>query len=143
MTKVHPHFEVVKVALKQDRTGYILTLNIHPDDIDDSILRDFVGARYQCVLVRLNGNDQPMNKEIEYAGDRIVQAAGVTCKDPEFWQYLFDDLRIMEQSEKYATDWLRDYLGIQSRTELRTNTVARDQFNLLHKEFLQWKQRRN
>jgi len=136
-------FEAIKLAIKQDKEGYVLNLRMHPEDIPEDLLRDFVGARYQCVLVRLNGNDQPMNKEIEYAGDRIVQAAGVTCKDPEFWQYLFDDLRIMEQSEKDATNWLRDYLGIQSRTELRTNTVARDQFNLLHKEFLQWKQRRN
>jgi hypothetical protein len=26
-------FEAVKVALKQDRTGFVLTLNIHPDEI--------------------------------------------------------------------------------------------------------------
>lgn len=34
------HFEGVKVALKQDRTGYVLTLSIHPDDLPEEILRD-------------------------------------------------------------------------------------------------------
>ena len=30
-------FEGVKVALKQDKTGYVLTLSMHPDDIPDMI----------------------------------------------------------------------------------------------------------
>ena len=45
-------FEGIKVALKQDKTGYVLTLSMHPDDIPESLLRDFVGARYQVVMVR-------------------------------------------------------------------------------------------
>jgi hypothetical protein len=28
-------FECRKVALKQDRTGYVLTLSLHPDEIPD------------------------------------------------------------------------------------------------------------
>ena len=46
------------MAMKQDRTGYVLTLSLHPDDVPDEILRDFVGARYQVVMVRLGGTDQ-------------------------------------------------------------------------------------
>jgi len=47
-------FEAVKVALKQNKDGYVLTLNVHPDEVPDSLLRDFVGARYQVVMVRLS-----------------------------------------------------------------------------------------
>ena len=36
-------------ALKQDKTGFVLTLNMHPDEIPEELLRDFVGARYQVV----------------------------------------------------------------------------------------------
>ena len=43
-------FEALKVALKQDKTGYVLTLCMHPDDIPTDLLRDFVGARYQVVI---------------------------------------------------------------------------------------------
>ncbi len=45
-------FEARKVALKQDRTGFILTLSLHPDEVPEEILRDFVGARYACAVVR-------------------------------------------------------------------------------------------
>jgi len=46
-------FEARKVALKQDRTGYVLTISIHPDEIPEELLRDFVGSRYGCALVRI------------------------------------------------------------------------------------------
>ena len=45
-------FEAVKVAIKQDKTGYVLTLSIHPDEIPEEVMRDFVGARYQVVALR-------------------------------------------------------------------------------------------
>ena len=47
-------FETIKIALKQDRNGYVMTLRIHPDDVPDELLRDFVGARYIVAMVRLN-----------------------------------------------------------------------------------------
>jgi len=43
-------FEAIKVALKQDKTGYVLTLCMHPDEIPEDLLRDFVGSRYQVVM---------------------------------------------------------------------------------------------
>ena len=65
------------MAMKQDRTGYVLTLSVHPDEVPDEILRDFVGARYQVVMVRLNGTDQPMIREQEYAPDPVKIAAKI------------------------------------------------------------------
>jgi hypothetical protein len=63
METSHPQFEAVKVGIKQDNSGYILTLRIHPDDLDERIMRDFVGARYMTVMVRLNEEEKPMNRE--------------------------------------------------------------------------------
>ena len=54
-------FEALKVALKQDSTSYILTLRLHPDEIPEELLRDFVGARYMIAAVRVDevsGSDQ-------------------------------------------------------------------------------------
>ena len=138
MTKAHPQFEAVKVAFKQDRTGYILTLNVHPDDMDESIMRDFVGARYQCVMVRLNAVDKPLIREQEYAGDQFVSKAGALCRNPEFWQFLHEDLQILNGSEAEAAEWLRNYLGIHSRAELKTNESARERLNTIYQEFMAW-----
>ena len=52
-------FEARKIALKQDRTGYVLTLSLHPDEIPEELLRDFVGARYACALVRIQDDESP------------------------------------------------------------------------------------
>jgi hypothetical protein len=132
-------FEGVKVAIKQDKTGYVLTLSIHPDDIPEELLRDFVGARYGVAMVRIDGNEQPMNREAEFDGEKYVRVAGMLCKDKEFWKYLFEDTQIIEENEKEVTDWLRDYLNIQSRAELKTNEQARKRLGALVKEFNAWK----
>jgi len=133
-------FEGVKVALKQDKTGYVLALSIHPDDVPMDLLRDFVGARYGVAMVRIDGNEQPMNRE-EHDGDKSIRIAGLLCRDPDFWRYLYSDTQIMQETEKEATQWLRDYLNVQSRSELKTNLAARELLEKLHKDLGIWKQK--
>jgi hypothetical protein len=134
-------FEGVKVALKQDKTGYVLTLSLHPDDIPEELLRDFVGARYQVVMVRINGNEEPMDRQNEFESDRAIRIAGLLCRDPKFWEYLCEDNQILNANEKESTDWLRDYLNIPSRSELKTNPKARLLLDQLHKEYNEWNQK--
>jgi hypothetical protein len=131
-------FEAIKLAMKQDKEGYVLTLRLHPDEIPEDLLRDFVGARYQCVMVRLDSVDKPLNREQEYAGDQCVSKAGALCRNPAFWQYLHEDLQIMTVSEAEATEWLRNALGVQSRAELKTNEIARNRLNVIYQEFMVW-----
>lgn len=130
-------FEGVKVALKQDKTGYVLTLCMHPDEIPEELLRDFVGARYQVVMVRLSGDETPMDRK-EFDGTKAIRVAGLLCRDPSFWEWLHEDTQIIEPTEKEATDWLRDYLGVTSRSELKDNLPARERLEKLHKDFNAW-----
>ena len=132
-------FEGVKVALKQDKTGYMLTLNVHPDEIPDQLMRDFVGARYQVVMVRLDGNERPMNREQEYSPD-LVRSSAILCRDPNFWKFLVETSQDFDASEETATAWLKQELGIESRTELKTNKEAIAQYKFIFKEFQAWKQ---
>jgi len=133
-------FEGVKVALKQDKTGYVLTLCMHPDEIPEELLRDFVGARYQVVMVRLSGDETPMDRK-EFDGAKAIRVAGLLCRDPNFWEWLHEDTQIIEATEKEATDWLRDYLGVTSRSELKDNPPARERLEKLHKDFNAWKRK--
>lgn len=134
-------FEAVKVALKQDKTGYVLTLSLHPDDAPEDLLRDFVGARYQVVMVRIGGDESPMDRQSEFEGDKAIRLAGLLCRDPQFWKYLYADDQIFEEDEQSCTDWLRNYLGVNSRSELKTNLEARILLNKIIKEFNQWKEK--
>jgi len=134
----HPQFEAVKVALKQDRTGYILTLNVHPDDLDERILRDFVGARYQVVMVRLNGEERPMNRDTDNGPD-AVKLAAILCKDKDFHTYLTQIGEAMEASESAAIGWLRATLNVESRTELRNDPVKAQKLFKINEGFKSWK----
>jgi len=132
------NFEGVKVAMKQDRTGYVLTLSIHPDEVPEEILRDFVGARYAVVMVRINGQEQPMNREQEHTRD-IVQLAGILCRDTDFHQFLVETGNAIEASEKETVDWMRSELGIASRAELKNNPDAAKHLLTINEEFKAWK----
>jgi hypothetical protein len=132
-------FEALKVALKQDKTGYVLTLCMHPDDIPTDLLRDFVGARYQVVMVRLNGHENPMTDE--HDGDKSIRAAGILCRDKRFWKFLHDDTQIISPKEADATEWLREYLGVQSRSELKIDVNARKMLEKITKEYREWSEK--
>lgn len=134
-------FEGVKVALKQDKTGYVLTLSLHPDEIPEELLRDYVGARYQVVMVRLNSDEAPINREVEFEADNLIRTAGILCRDPKFWKYLYQDDQIFEEDEEMCTDWLRNYLNVKSRSEFKTNFESRVLLKKILKEYNEWKQK--
>jgi hypothetical protein len=116
-------FEARKIALKQDRTGFILTLALHPDEAPEEILRDFVGARYACALVRIQDDESPT----QYT-NRVAKA-GMLCRDPSFQEFLLCD------NEIDATHMLCKRCGIESRTELHGNAFAIAEFDVLLREF--------
>lgn len=132
-------FEARKIALKQTKEGHVLSLAIHPDEIPDEILRDFVGARYMVVMVRLADAEVPMVRAEEYAGAKLVKKAGMLCRDRQFWDYLHDQGLIFERKEDVAVDWLCNYLNVASRTELKTNERAQYLFEQLNEEYKKWK----
>jgi hypothetical protein len=134
-------FEGVKVALKQDKTGYVLTLSMHPDDIPEELLRDFVGARYQVVMVRIGQDEKPLDRQEEFEGDKAIRTAGMMCKDPKFWKFLYADEQIFDEDMEQATEWVRNYLNVESRSDLKTNRSAQILLERLHREYQEWLQK--
>jgi len=133
------NFEAVKVALKQDKSGYILTLCIHPNELPDEVLRDFVGARYQVVMVRLTADQTPMNRDQEFSKDS-VRTAAMLCRDQTFWRFLKEAGQIFEASEEATTDWLKHELGVTSRSDIPKSQIAVNRLISIRQEFNLWKQ---
>jgi hypothetical protein len=113
-------------------------LRIHPDDVPEEILRDFVGARYMAVLVRINEDERPMNREQELAKD-MVRVSGMLCRDPKFWAFLEDAGEIFGQSEKAATEWMYQYLKVDSRADIPKSQAAIEKLLGMKEEFKTWK----
>jgi hypothetical protein len=131
-------FEGKKVALKQTKDGHVLTLSIHPDEIPEEILRDFVGARYMVVMVRLADDETPLNRE-EYAGTQLVKLAGMLCREKDFWRFLNEEGLLFDMNEAECIGFLQSYLCIKSRSDIKTNLEAQNAFKKLYAQYKEWK----
>lgn len=131
-------FEGKKIALKQTKDGIVMSLAIHPDDLPEELMRDFVGSRYMVVMVRLGDEEKPLNRE-EFAGSQLVKLAGIMCRDKDFWDYLYDDGQLFEKGEDVCVAWLTSYLGVNSRSEIKTNANAQYLLKDLNDKYKEWK----
>lgn len=129
-------YEAVKIAMKQDKEGYVLTLRVHPDEVPEALLRDFCGARYQCVMVRLGDDERPVNRD---NFSESVKLAGMLCRDKMFATFLMDSGNIFDDDEDTVVEWLKDELKIKSRSELKTNKEAASLLRDINLRFQEWK----
>ena len=79
-----------------------------------------------------------MDRQEEYAGDRAIRLAGLLSRDKKFWEYLYQDNQIFIKDEVTVADWIRDYLNVVSRSELKTNKQAQDLIDQLYREYTAW-----
>ena len=129
-------YEAIKVAMKQDKEGYILTLRVHPDEVPEALLRDYVGARYQCVMVRVGDDEAPLIRD---NFSEIVKLAGMLPRNPDFKKWLVSEGQIFEAYEDEAVDWIKNQCNIESRRELATNKPAAAKLRQINLEFQAWK----
>jgi hypothetical protein len=130
-------FEAVKIAIKQDRTGYVLTLCIHPDEIPEAMLRDFVGARYQTVMVRIDENEQPYKRKDK--PKTTSNLAAIICKESDFQKYLVECGLAWDMSEKAADAFIKETCCVSSKSQLDTDKEAEETFQQIIGEFKEWK----
>ena len=123
--------------MKQDKEGYLLTLRVHPDDLPTELVRDFVGARYQCVMVRLGDDERPLNRD---NFSEVVKLAGMLPRNPDFRNWLGAEGHVdfFECGEEEATTWLKMTCKIGSRRELATNQAAAAILRQVNQEFQAW-----
>lgn len=122
-------FECQKMALKQDSTGFVLTIRVHPDELPEELFRDFVGARYAIAMVRIGDDESVVNYE------NRTKSCAMLCKNELFWDFLTDNLKEPIQNEENAISGIYHLLNITSRTELNGNAQAKKRYDNLIKEY--------
>ena len=111
-----------------------MTLAMHPDEVPEEILRDFVGARYAVAIQRIADDESA----VPY--NNMVKSAGMICRDPVFQQFLVATNLTGMDGEAGAADGVCRYCRIESRTELNGNKKAQERFTELMDVFNEWKQ---
>ena len=140
------HFEAVKTSMSQSKQGTILRLALHPNEVPPSLHTDWVGSRYMVAMVKLDDEDQPQMSDQQRETERLIASAGMLCRNLDFAKFLFDIDTLLgvpsdeSEREKRVADALREILGVESRSEMRTNSVARERFKNMVEEFTRWKQ---
>lgn len=138
-------FEAVKVSMSQNRDGIILRLSVHPNDCPPELHTDWVGSRYMVGMQKIDDFDQPDVRTEQKHIEKMISSAGLLCRNEAFWEFLEQtqmdawDGKPTVDSEEDAVAVVYKICGIKSRTELRTNDYARQWFEELRKEFIEWK----
>ena len=132
----HLNFEAQKIALKQDSSGFVLTLRIHPDELPEEIFRDFCGARYSVAIARIN-DDETL---VQYRNR--VQESALLCKDNLFWEFLSDQIGEEIKSEDKAVSAFYALCSITSRVELNGKPRAKEAFDQIIKEYNEYSKKK-
>ena len=144
-------FEAVKTSFRQTRDGYHLTLVLHPNDVPNELYTSWVGTRYQCVMVELNDQDKPVERDGVEEGRRAVAVAAQLCRSTPFQQYIADitgaDFHITRHDAKSGSSYtlgdeeaaavrLRSLCGGDSRADFTGNPLATEKLLKLKEAYL-------
>lgn len=126
-------FEAVKIGQSLGERGLLLKLGVEHWETPPELPATPQGSRFLVVLV-------PLPSKEEELGASAVQQAGIICKEPSFWRFLqlFGYSNSNVTSEEVAAEVLRTYLGVRSRSEIRTDGEKRDLFIDLNKFYHHW-----
>ena len=139
------NFEAVKTSFRQTKDGYHLTLVLHPSDVPPDLFSSWVGTRYQCSIVQLNDENEPVMKTDSVEVNAMIQQAGMLCRSKRFQSWIHDYLRVDpeerdvwgESEEEHTARLLRQTCQIESRSELRSNPDAKRTFEEIYAAFMQ------
>ena len=128
--------EMVKLGMRHTKDGHVISFAINPHDTPQELMTDPLGQRYVAVLVRVDGNDIPVASQDNEEGRKAVTLAGTLCADENFQQWLIKVGEISDMTEVAASTWLRGYLRVTSRRELKTDAEARKRLQVVRDEFI-------
>ena len=128
-------FEAIKTALRQTKDGIAITLVVHPNDVPADLMFDPIGSRYMVGMARLDDDDTIITPPSVREANKIVNQAGMLCREDSFQDWLFDQGLIFEKNEEAAATAVRQHCNIHSRIELASNKEAQGLWTDLLGEF--------
>lgn len=132
-------FEATKVAFKQDKNGFTLTLGIHPNDVKTAMAQHPIGQRYMVAIVAIGDDDQPLTTVQQQTGMQRVRQAALLAKDKLFQKYMFELGYAPEESEDAAAEALRVQVGVKSRADIAQDESAQKRLQGLFDNFRKWR----
>ncbi|KKN76152.1 hypothetical protein LCGC14_0373470 [marine sediment metagenome] len=134
--------EVMLKGWSDGTTGWKVTFWFNGEAANEHpFMRFDKGAEFALVLVELDDDnsaiDQVKRDRVETAPKTarkrtLSNYAAMLCREPMFMRYLGDTYGLScdpKFADEVATNWMREFLGIKSRSELDTDQFVAGQFH--------------
>tara|TARA_R110000796_G_scaffold9530_4_gene32412 strand:- start:1050 stop:1520 length:471 start_codon:yes stop_codon:yes gene_type:complete len=128
-------FECIFQSMRKTKDHISLTVSLHPHEVPRDLLADPIGSRYMAALVRINDDEEIIPPRIQMENSRLVQAAGMLCRDEKFQQWLIDSGCANELNEESAGNALRRLLCIDSRRQIGEEEQTAEHFKQIKEIF--------
>ena len=136
MIPIKGSFEAKKIAFRQSKDGIVISFLIHPNDLSPDLAAAPLGIRmmvgYAEIVDEQSAQEPPTRSSAAKASydakseqGKAAQRAAILCKDEAFWRFISAngaDRKI--ENEAMAAEWMRGYLGVESRSDIAKNDDA-------------------
>lgn len=127
-------FEAKKIASRESaKDGYVITLSVSLVDAPNELLRVPVGQRMVVAATPIGDFEQPAPVDPE--GVQLLKAAAAMCREHRFQDWMFESGHASEPREPACADGLRKLLGVESRSELKTDPTVQARFKRIRGEY--------
>tara|TARA_Y100000034_G_C6818007_1_gene368177 strand:- start:587 stop:1024 length:438 start_codon:yes stop_codon:yes gene_type:complete len=131
--------ELRRLSKLQDG-GWALTLHANPADSPELLSQLPLKSRCMVALVVMDDHDEPTETPAQRAGRKAVARANMLPRNPNFVRWFSQKYRLPDVDEEFE-DVFREYLRVESRSELKTDVGAQGRLNRLIAEFVKSGQR--
>ncbi len=146
--------DAIKIAYRQSKEGFVVSFAIHPQDMPVDLANADIGSQWQLKLVPLdeNGNaEQSPTREAEasvvtsaspprkFNTLPLSQQAALLCQDQRFLAFMREELKLDCRNSREAAAHMHDRYAVISRSELKPETDAGQEFIQDRERFLAWK----
>lgn len=101
------------------------------------------GAKRSLFMEMAKDRDAPPKERRSWSALSYAEQAGIRCQEPDFWQFVNEsnkpDLPI--DSGDSAAEYVRDFCGVKSRSEIKTFTDGAMKWRRLDAEYESWQRR--
>lgn len=123
------------MILRKDKDGWVFGFRVHPNDAPRSLLDAPLGTRFQMVFFEIADDETFVVPEEVRKGKAAVATAGQMCREHSFQRWMLNKAGMNEGGEQDTANLLREYLNIESRSDLLEDENARENFRELIQEY--------
>jgi len=127
------------MILRKDKDGWVFGFRVHPNEVPRSLLDASLGTRFHMVFFEINDDETYVVPEEARKGMIAVSTAGQMCREELFQKWMLNKGGVpyatCKDTEVTAANLLREFLDIESRSDLKENEDARNKFRDLIVEY--------